>query len=249
MKYFGKFPIGNIIISNIIFASVRFRIASLRFKNKIKRFVKSANWQITNDAASAEVFLQFKHQGYDKLNIGGGRKNLEGFVNIDFVSHPNVEREIKANILDLSFIPDESVIHIHSSHVVEHLTHEQLCKQLLECYRILKESGLLTIRCPNALGVCYGFWFKVVPETGQDEFIALGYPADEEFYDLLNNWYHRDFHGFLHWLYGDVGNVENEHLNILTPSKLKSAVESAGFTVLKMTEPEATNIILVARKR
>ncbi|MCK5344754.1 MAG: hypothetical protein KAR20_15175, partial [Candidatus Heimdallarchaeota archaeon] len=165
-----------------------------------------------------------------------------------FASHPTVEREIKANVLDLSFVPDASVCHIHNNHLVEHLTHEQFCQQLYEYYRILEKDGVLTMRCPNALGVCYGFWFKVMPETGRNEFITLGYPDDDDFYNPLDSWYHKNFFGFLHWIYGDRGNIENQHLDLLTPTKMTSTVEAAGFNVLKMTEPEATNIIVVARK-
>lgn len=236
------------MVSNLIFGAVRIRLISLQLINKIKGILKSKDMQVINDVSAAKIFLQFKNEGYNKLNIGGGRKNLKGFINIDFVSHPTIEREIKANVLDLAFIPDTSVSHIHSNHLVEHLTHEQFCQQLSEYYRILENGGLLTMRCPNVLGVCYGFWFKVIPETGRNEFITLGYPEDDDFYNPLDNWYHKDFFGFLHWIYGDIGNIENQHLNLFTPSKMKSAVEAAGFNVLKMTEPETTNIIIVALK-
>ena len=238
----------NMMVSYFIFGAVNIRLISLRFKNKIKGFLVSKNLRVINDVSMTKIFIQFKTEGYNKLNIGGGTKNLKGFINIDFASHPTVEREIKANVLDLSFVPDASVCHIHNNHLVEHLTHEQFCQQLYEYYRILEKDGVLTMRCPNALGVCYGFWFKVMPETGRNEFITLGYPDDDDFYNPLDSWYHKNFFGFLHWIYGDRGNIENQHLDLLTPTKMTSTVEAAGFNVLKMTEPEATNIIVVARK-
>lgn len=248
IKYFGRFPLMNLTISKFIFWSARLRLSFLSFRNFVKGIVRPKTHKMINDSSCSESFSQFLSKGYTKINIGGGAKNLKGFVNIDFLSHPNVEREVKANIFDLSFIPDLSVSHIHSNHVMEHMTVSTLEKHLLEYHRILGSDGLLTIRCPNALGVCYGFWFDVVPETDSDEFIAMGFPEDEEFYNPRDDWYHKDFYAFLHWIYGDRGNIANQHLNIFTPSKLQDAVENAGFRVLKITKPETSNIVLISRR-
>ena len=59
---------------------------------------------------------------------------------------------------------------------------------------------------------------------------------------------HKDLFGLGHWFYGDTGNIENQHLNIITPSKIKHMIEHAGFTVIKMAGPEAINIVIIARK-
>ena len=112
----------------------------------------------------------------------------------------------------------------------------------------MKPDGLLTIRCPNALGVSYGFWFPVEPEQEREQFVELGYPADEVFYDPQIGWYHHDLLGLIHFFYGDRGSIDNQHLNIITPTKLRTAVEGAGFEVRKMSAPETTNIVLVARR-
>ncbi len=165
--YWGsRLPLGNLICSKFIFTAIRCRLAGRRFRNLLKSSTRSKAVQLVNDASTAEAFKRWQAQGYDKLNIGGGQKNLEGFINVDFVSYPNVERPIVANILDLSFIPDGCASHVHTNHVVEHLTEEQLMSQLREYHRILKDTGLLTIRCPNTLGSAYGFWFE--PTLGYD---------------------------------------------------------------------------------
>ena len=44
------------------------------------------------------------------------------------------------------------------------------------------------------------------------------------------------------------GFINNQHLNIITPTKLRTAVENSGLTGLKMGNPEATNIVMVARR-
>jgi SAM-dependent methyltransferase len=200
-----------------------------------------------DDANSADELRQWMASGYCKLNVGGGPKNLEGFVNIDFVRHPSVRRGIRANILDLSFVPDVSMTHIHSNHVLEHLTEEEIRHQLLEYRRILRRDGLFTLRCPNALGGAYGFWFPPVIESEREEFQRLGFPSDEDLANPDDAWIHRDFYGVLHWFFGDMGNVENQHLTLLTPTKVQRLLREAGLTILKTAEPEAVNIVIVAR--
>jgi SAM-dependent methyltransferase len=240
----GKFPIINLFCSKFIFASMRYRILTCRLKNSFRE--KKA--VLVNESSTALVLRTWLDNGFNKLNVGGGSKNLEGFVNIDFVRHPTAEREVIANILDLSFVPSNSMSHIHCNHVIEHLTEEQLRHQILDYRRILKDNGCLTIRCPNSLGASFGFWFEPVLEQNRNEFIALGYPPDESFGNPEDKWLHKDLFGLLHWFYGDMGNIENQHFNIITPSKLKRYLEVSGFKILKMTEPESINIILVAKK-
>jgi hypothetical protein len=112
----------------------------------------------------------------------------------------------------------------------------------------LKPGGLLSIRCPNALGVAFGFWFEVVLEGERQKFLELGFPEDEEFGNPNDAWFHKDFYGFLHWIYADAGNVENQHLSIITPTKLTSWIRRAGFELLAISAPEAANIVAVARQ-
>jgi len=247
-RWGSRFPINNLVCSKFIFAAVRWRIAALRLRNARRRWLYPNRVHLVNDASTAATLKRWLDQGYDKLNIGGGRKVLSGFVNVDFVSFPGIERLVVANILDLSFIPSACVSHIHTNHVIEHLTEGQFENQLKEYHRILKDGGLISIRCPNALGVSYGFWFEPVLEQERNEFIACGFPADETFGDPADKWMHKDLFGLLHWFYGDVGNIRNQHLNIITPSKIKGSVERSGFNIIKMTDPEAINIVIVARK-
>jgi SAM-dependent methyltransferase len=250
MKYFGgTFPVVNIGLSKLFRVGLKWRLMNLHFKNYVKKNIRHRPLSDLNKENLPQLFQQFKNRGFDKINIGGGLKNLKGFINVDFVSHPTVENEIVANILDLSFIPTSSLSHIHSNHVMEHLTPDQFSRQICEYQRILKPNGLLSIRCPNALGVCFGFWFGPVPERNHEEFLSLGFPNDDEFYNANDGWYYRDFYGLIHWLYADKGNIENEHMQILTPTVLRRAVEAGGFTILKMTDPETSNLVLLAQKK
>jgi hypothetical protein len=163
--------------------------------------------------------------------------------------HPTVEREIVATIVDLSFVPGGVLSHVHSNHVFEHLDEPSFRALLVEVARVLEPSGLWTFRGPNALGVCYGFFFGEVLETDRAEFVAAGFPADEAFADPRDRWYRGDLFALMHWLFGEPGRVENQHLQLLTPTSCKERLEEHGFEVLKMTCPEASNIAVVARKR
>ena len=225
-----------------------YRLTSRRLKNSLRRKCSPQRFQLENTATTAQSLQKWLNLGYDKLNIGGGTKNLNGFINIDFVYSPNTQRQVVANILDLSFIPDSCIHHIHSNHVIEHLTCSDLKAQINQWYRILKADGLVTIRCPNALGAAYGFWFEPVIENQKEEFIKLGYPVDEDFGNPEDRWLHKDFFGLIHWLYGDAGNIANQHLCQITPTRLCELLSEANFQILKVTDPETLNIVVVARK-
>lgn len=247
-KWGSRIPIGNLLFTSLVFLGLNWRIRSRRLVNGITRRVKPRPIIKVNNNSPGNELRRWLTQGYDRLNVGGGPKNLAGFVNVDFVGHPNVEREICANILDLSFVPSSSIAQVHSNHVIEHLSREQLISQLESYHRILQPCGKLTVRCPNALGATYAFWFPPVHENDREEFLSLGYPPEEDFGNPQDAWLHKDFYGLIHWLYGDVGNVENEHLNQLTPSSLKELLVSTGFTVERMSAPEAINLVVSARK-
>ena len=227
----------------------------LGYRRKSRKVINKVKWRFSNKKVvtlnSQETYRTFKlwlDQGYDKINVGGGIKELNGFINIDFQMCPTVQRQVVANILDLSFIPDNCISQVHSNHVIEHLTLDQLSSQIRAWHRVLRPDGLLSIRCPNALGAAYGFWFEPVIEGRREEFLRLGFPSDEDFSNPADRWVHRDFFALLHWFYGDSGSIVNEHNCIVTPTFLKELLVKESFCVLKMTEPEALNIGLVARK-
>lgn len=247
--YWGsRFPIGNLVCSKFVFAAAAWRVFACRQKNALKRLVRGRPECLVNGPATREAFRRYLGTGCDKLNIGGGNKDLAGFLNIDFVSSDQVSRQVVANILDLSFIPNGCASQIHCNHLLEHLTADQLRQQLNEYHRILLPQGRLTVRCPNALGAAYGFWFGAILEEDREAFVTAGFPADEDFGNPADRWLDRDFYALLHWFHGDVGNIRNQHLNRITPSALANSLAEAGFDVVKMTAPEAVNIAVVAAR-
>lgn len=247
--YYGsRFPIINIFTSKLLFGVVKFRVSYLKFKNKLKEKSRKEDVKLINKSDVRQEFDKYIAMGYDKVNVGGGPYNLDGFINLDFVKYPNVSRQVQANILDLSFINDGELSHIYSNQVLEHLTYDQLINQFTEYHRVLNENGKISFRTPNALGVSYGFWFGQIPEDNRENFISAGYPNDAFFYDPRDGWYHRDLYALIHWLYADAGNIKNEHLTLFTPSKVLDILAATGFNVMHMTKPETSQIIVVACK-
>lgn len=246
MKYFGRYPVFNILASKFFFWSLKRRRRKLASKNAAKyRNAEQFTWE--NKDQSAQEFKTFLDRGLSKASIGGGFKNLEGYINIDFEKHDGVSHEVIANINDLSFIPDACLTHIHSNHVVEHITKDDFRNLLSSAKRILKPDGVMTLRCPNVLGVSYGFFHGAVSESDHEEFVKLGFPADEEFANPLDNWYEEDLYAYVHWVWGDVGNPANQHLAYWTPSAMKNVLKGSGFEVLKMSDPECSNLVVVAK--
>lgn len=247
-NYFGRYPFLNILVSKAVFRTLAHRRKRL-LKKARRRSRDHIHTEPRNDEGQKERVQELLDRGYERINIGGGNKNLNGYFNVDFIEHPRLEvPELIANIRDLSFIPDESMRRIHSNHVVEHLEQEQFEDQLEQYKRILQPDGIISIRCPNVLGASYGFFFGHVPEDDREGFVELGFPEDEDFQNPKDDWYVGDLYGLFHWFYAFPGFVENQHLNRFTPTLMQRTLEAKGYELLKMSRPEAAQLVVIARK-
>ena len=89
-----------------------------------------------------------------KLHLGCGKNNFDGWVNVDKHSsadiHPDIHADIYDDIVVLKNFEKESVDEIYTSHVVEHITPQDFIKALKRWFEILKQGGVLIIRCPDA---------------------------------------------------------------------------------------------------
>lgn len=81
-----------------------------------------------------------------RLEIGGGKRRVPGFYNLDLVPLPGVD--VVADLNEpLSEFPDNSVAEVYSRHVLEHV--ERLMELLAELHRILTPDGRLEIIVPH----------------------------------------------------------------------------------------------------
>ena len=81
------------------------------------------------------------------INLGSGSVYVGGMINIDFFGTRLVDYE-----MDLRFpfrIPNDSIDGIVSEHTFEHLTYEHAASALGECFRILKQGGVMRFIVPD----------------------------------------------------------------------------------------------------
>jgi len=84
-----------------------------------------------------------EQQGTDervRLNIGGGKTDLPGFVNVDRCNGQEA--------YPLTY-GDGSVDEVRASHVLEHFSHTQTLAVLTEWARVLKPGGLMRVAVPD----------------------------------------------------------------------------------------------------
>jgi ubiquinone/menaquinone biosynthesis C-methylase UbiE len=80
-----------------------------------------------------------------RLNLGSGPWKKDGWVNVDVITHPDVDV-----VHDLNDIPwpfaDESVERIYACNILEHLA--DVVQVMEEIWRVLKPSGIAEIIVP-----------------------------------------------------------------------------------------------------
>ncbi len=82
-----------------------------------------------------------------KVNLGSGPlKGQDGWLNIDSLEGA----DIKADIAEGIPLKDGSVEMLYSSHFLEHLDYQQVCRSLIECHRVLVAGGTILLCLPNA---------------------------------------------------------------------------------------------------
>jgi predicted SAM-dependent methyltransferase len=87
-----------------------------------------------------------------RLNLGGAGEGyrsgkIPGFKTVDL--REGTATDIVADVSDLSFLPDESVLELYSSNVLEHFPHTKTQKVLSEWCRVLKRGGKLWLSVPD----------------------------------------------------------------------------------------------------
>lgn len=75
-----------------------------------------------------------------KLNLGSGTKEIQGYINVDINNG--------LNVYPLEF-ESESADEIRASHILEHFSHRETYRILLEWNRVLKLGGIIKIAVPD----------------------------------------------------------------------------------------------------
>ena len=96
------------------------------------------------------------------LHVGCGpqdKNTIHGFNNdnwkeIRFDIDKNVNPDIEGTITNMKLVKTNSVDAIYSSHNIEHVYPHQVPSVLREFYRVLKNDGIVVLKCPDLQSVC-----------------------------------------------------------------------------------------------
>jgi autotransporter strand-loop-strand O-heptosyltransferase len=133
------------------------------------------------------------------LNLGSGIRRLDGYVNVDLYDST---ADVMADIRALPY-KDGTVDKVHSSHVLEHFSHNETFPLLRHWYDVLKDDGQFEIHVPN-LEYVVDYWLKS-PEA--------------------NRW-HRN----LHRIFGNQVNDGQYHKTGFTEPRLRQLLSDVGFS-------------------
>ena len=141
------------------------------------------------------------------IHLGCGPINAPGFMNVDFLPYSHIHYIQK--IEDMSIFHDEYADLIYASHVLEHISHNDIKNVLREWFRVLKKSGVLRISVPD--------FEKII-----NIYLSEG----------------RDIKAIIGPLMGGQDNTYNFHKSVFDEEYLRGLLLLIGFTEVRIWEPE-----------
>ena len=94
-----------------------------------------------------------------KLHLGCGKRNFEGWTNVDLADFPHIHYQNSVD--NLYMISDNSCEVVYSSHTIEYFCRDEINDVLTEWHRVLKPGGTLRLAVPD-----FDALIKVYRETG-----------------------------------------------------------------------------------
>jgi predicted SAM-dependent methyltransferase len=91
------------------------------------------------------------------LDIGCGDNRVEGAIALDMRKTTHVG--ILADARNLPF-RDDAFDHVFSSHLIEHFSHRETKSVLREWIRVLRQDGIIEIKCPDLRARALLFFFN-----------------------------------------------------------------------------------------
>jgi predicted SAM-dependent methyltransferase len=132
-----------------------FYIEIYMINNKYARRLKSSyaviRFEISSNICSLIGILKsklfFNKDRVNNLELGvGNSKRKKAFITSDISLKTDFPYDLR---LGLPF-PEKSIDFIYAEHVLEHFNYDELTHLLMDCYRVLKPSGILSLVVPNA---------------------------------------------------------------------------------------------------
>ena len=170
-----------------------------------------------------------------RVNVGCGRRPLQGYVNLDLVRYPDVDyagvefRQVDAR--DLSWWEAAPLEEIRADQFLEHLTRDEGLAWLRECRRVIAPTGVLRLTVPD-------FGAHAADYASREQTVRLsGWLRDrllqDPVYDLVDEVRIYVLHGEGHRMHYDA-------------RMLRRALEATGWEVARL-DPDGANIAVTCR--
>jgi len=172
-----------------------------------------------------------------KLDLGGGPRKIEGFINVDALSWNG----ITDIIWDLTNIPytfvTEPVDEIMAIEFLEHISFRDTLRVLKEWYRILKPGGKLLLQVPDCGKMMEMYVNKEICDCVPHKALERGdFKADPNCWECKG----KAKVNPRRWLYSFIGAQKHFphdlHKNIFTKEILKSYLEGARFRKIEFKD-------------
>ena len=121
----------------------------------------------------------------NKLHLGCGNKNIDGFINVDIRPLPQVD--LVDNISELNNVKNDSIDLIYACHVLEHFGRYEYMSVLKRWYEVIKKGGTLRIAVPD-FGEVVNYYNK-----NQDMSNLMGFLYGGQTYEQNYHYYAWDF--------------------------------------------------------
>ena len=122
-----------------------------RVPHNIMRFFKNISLSLRKIICYLQrpgvIRKYFDSHKVHKLQIGGGRNILRGWLNTDLI--PTCAETIIFDVTKPFCFEDETFDYIFCEHMIEHLSYNAGLQMLKECFRVLKKDGKIRISTPD----------------------------------------------------------------------------------------------------
>lgn len=146
-----------------------------------------------------------------KLNLGCGKRVLEGFFNIDIQTNPEAKRplDLQADVRKVP-LPDECASEVHAYHVIEHFHRWETDAVLAEWKRLIRPGGRLVLELPDLEKACRN--------------LLAGDTEQMSYWGIYGDPSHRDRYMCHPWGF--------------TQKSMRALLEAGGFTNIRFLPPE-----------
>jgi predicted SAM-dependent methyltransferase len=109
---------------------------------RVRRAILQSDQRLRND------YLQ--RTAKPRLHIGGGWRRLDGWLNTDIELIPNV---MCMDATELFPFADRTFEYVYTEHMIEHVPYQKGARMLQECYRVMREEGVIRVITPDLAAI------------------------------------------------------------------------------------------------